>query len=181
MSPDARLYIRHVPSPLGLLRVTTSADALVGVAVEDREGAGELLEASRSAAAGEEPSILTMACAELTEYFEGRRTRFDLPRVPRGTAFQRAVWSALHDIPFGESVSYAGLAHKLARPGAARAVGAANGRNPILIVIPCHRVVGASGALVGYAGGLERKRWLLEHERRIAQLPSASRTQAEMA
>lgn len=107
--------------------------------------------------------------AQLDEYFEGRRVAFELALAPEGTAFQRRVWDGLRAIPLGETRGYGELAVALGLPaGAARAVGAANGRNPIAVVVPCHRVIGASGALTGYAGGVARKRWLLEHERAVA-------------
>lgn len=101
---------------------------------------------------------------QLTEYFQGVRTVFDLLLAPRGTAFQLAVWDALTAIPAGETRSYGEVATMLGQPSASRAVGMANGRNPIAIVVPCHRVVGANGTLTGYGGGLDRKRWLLQHE-----------------
>jgi methylated-DNA-[protein]-cysteine S-methyltransferase len=102
---------------------------------------------------------------QLTEYFEGRRTVFDLPLHQAGTPFQQTVWRGLLDIPFGQTWSYGQLAAHIGRPGAARAVGLANGRNPISIVVPCHRVIGSSGSLTGYGGGIERKRRLLDFER----------------
>ncbi len=101
---------------------------------------------------------------QLDEYFAGDRREFDLPLVPLGSEFQRRVWDGLLEIPYGETISYGELAREIGRPAAARAVGMANGQNPISIVIPCHRVIGADGALTGYAGGVERKRLLLEHE-----------------
>ncbi len=100
----------------------------------------------------------------LDAYFEGRPVAFDLPLAPAGTPFQQSVWNALCGIPYGETVSYAEIARRVGRPSAVRAVGAANGRNPIAILIPCHRVIGADARLVGYGGGLERKAWLLRHE-----------------
>lgn len=105
------------------------------------------------------------AARQLTEYFAGDRTDFDLDLAPAGTDFQRKVWTALSQIPFGTTESYGSLALRIGQPTASRAVGLANGRNPIAVVVPCHRVIGASGTLTGYAGGLERKQWLLEHER----------------
>lgn len=105
---------------------------------------------------------------QLEEYFAGQRTAFDLPMNLVGTPFQRTVWSALQEIPYGETWSYGQLAEQIGRPGAARAVGLANGRNPIGIIVPCHRVVGATGDLTGYGGGLERKRHLLDFERQRA-------------
>lgn len=104
------------------------------------------------------------AVAQLAEYFAGVRTAFDVPLAPRGTPFQQRVWQALTRIPAGATRSYGEIAAELGSPGASRAVGAATGRNPISIIVPCHRLVGASGALTGYAGGVDRKRWLLAHE-----------------
>jgi methylated-DNA-[protein]-cysteine S-methyltransferase len=109
--------------------------------------------------------VLRRAAAQLTEYFAGQRRAFDLPLAPRGTGFQRLVWEALTRIPHGETRSYRELACSLGRPSACRAVGAANGQNPISIIVPCHRVIASNGDLTGYAGGLAAKRWLLDHER----------------
>ena len=109
-------------------------------------------------------ALLVGAAGQLTEYFAGDRTEFDLPLRPIGTDFQRRVWRALCDIPFGRTWSYGELAMHIGSPTASRAVGLANGRNPISIVIPCHRVIGANGSMTGYGGGIERKRWLLAHE-----------------
>ena len=114
--------------------------------------------------AGPPRGVLATAARQLDAYFAKRRTAFDLPLAAPGTAFQRAVWAALVAIPFGETRSYGDIARAVGRPTASRAVGAANGQNPIGIIVLCHRVIGASGALTGYAGGLERKRWLLAHE-----------------
>ncbi|HEV3000767.1 MAG TPA: methylated-DNA--[protein]-cysteine S-methyltransferase [Solirubrobacteraceae bacterium] len=102
---------------------------------------------------------------QLGEYFAGERRAFDLPLAPAGTPWQRAVWAALLEVPYGETVTYAELAARAGRPGAARAAGAANGRNPISVVVPCHRVIGTSGSLTGYGGGLDAKGWLLALER----------------
>lgn len=104
------------------------------------------------------------AAQQLAEYFTGNRFEFDLPLVPRGTAFQLAVWRALLDIAYGETASYGAIARAVGRPDASRAVGAATGRNPLSLVVPCHRVVGADGTLTGYGGGLDRKAWLLDFE-----------------
>jgi methylated-DNA-[protein]-cysteine S-methyltransferase len=108
--------------------------------------------------------LLAEAEAQLTAYFAGERTRFELPLSPRGTDFQRSVWVAVDAVPYGATTTYSALAAQLGRPRACRAVGAANGRNPLPVVVPCHRVVGAAGALTGYGGGLERKRALLDLE-----------------
>lgn len=103
---------------------------------------------------------------QITEYFAGRRQAFELELAPRGTAFQLAVWNALLAIPYGDTISYAELARRIGKPAAVRAVGAANGANPIPVIIPCHRVIGSNGSLTGYGGGIERKQWLLAHEGR---------------
>ena len=115
------------------------------------------------------------AGAQLAEYFAGRRTAFDLPLDPRGTPFQLRVWAALRDIPYGATASYGQVASRLGQPGAARAVGGANNRNPLPIVVPCHRVIGADGALVGYGGGLHVKEYLLQLERGVAASSSGRR------
>lgn len=134
-----------------------------------------------------DPAPFTGVIRQLDEYFGGQRTEFDLPLNLVGTPFQRTVWAALREIPYGETWSYGELAKRIGRPGAARAVGLANGRNPIGILVPCHRVVGASGDLTGYGGGLERKQHLLDFERRrhgsahparLFEVPIVARTYA---
>lgn len=104
----------------------------------------------------------------LERYFSGRSKTFDVPLEPRGTEFQKSVWRALLEVPYGETTTYGDLARRLGNPSAVRAVGAANGANPIPIVIPCHRVIGSNGSLVGFGGGLPVKRWLLDHEAAVA-------------
>ena len=111
-----------------------------------------------------EPAALEEPARQLAEYFAGERRDFDLPLEPAGTPFQLRVWKMLRDIPYAETINYGQLANRIGNPNASRAVGLANGRNPISIVVPCHRVIGARGALTGYAGGLDRKRALLVHE-----------------
>jgi methylated-DNA-[protein]-cysteine S-methyltransferase len=111
--------------------------------------------------------------SQLGEYFAGTRTTFDLPLHLRGSAFQRRVWNALLEIPCGATTSYGAIAAAIGEPGAARAVGAANGQNPVAIIVPCHRVIGANGSLTGYGGGLPTKRWLLAHEAAQASLFTA--------
>lgn len=113
----------------------------------------------------------TAAARQLDAYFAGDRTRFDLDLTLAGTPFQQRVWAALREIPYGETVSYGELAVSLGQPNASRAVGLANGRNPIGIIVPCHRVIGANGSMTGYGGGLDRKRWLLSFERGGPQQP----------
>lgn len=115
-------------------------------------------------------AVLTATVAQLEEYFAGQRRDFDVPLDAHGTEFQQAAWAALRTIPYGETVSYGEQARRMGDVRKARAVGAANGRNPISIVVPCHRVVGADGSLTGFAGGMEAKAWLLEHERRALVL-----------
>ncbi len=112
--------------------------------------------------------------AQLEEYFAGERTDFELDLAPEGTEFQLSVWDALSEIPFGETRSYGEIAAAVGRPKAARAVGMANNRNPIAVIVPCHRVIGASGDLVGYGGGMDRKVWLLDHERAAERSANSS-------
>jgi methylated-DNA-[protein]-cysteine S-methyltransferase len=149
-----------MPSPVGELRLVAAGDALVGVYMEEHARAPRL-----AADDGRKDPVLSRARDQLAAWFAGERTGFDLPLAPAGTPFQLAVWRLLAEIPYGETRTYGDLARQLGRPSAARAVGAANARNPLSIVVPCHRVVGGGGELTGYAGGLGRKRWLLEHER----------------
>jgi len=111
--------------------------------------------------------LFAAAIDQLGAYFAGELTDFDLRLAPHGTDFQRRVWAALRTIPYGTTTSYGELAAELGNPGASRAVGLANGRNPIAIIVPCHRVIGSDGTLTGYGGGLDRKRWLLDHEQAV--------------
>lgn len=156
----AVIRYRYTDTPIGRLLLAGSQDALVGVYVDAHEHTPALDPAWRR-----DDDALEDARVQLDEYFAGARTRFDLPVRPTGTAFQLAVWSALQEIPFGETRSYGDIARRIGRPDAVRAVGAANGNNPISIVVPCHRVIGSDGSLTGYGWGVERKSWLLEHER----------------
>jgi len=157
-------------SPVGELLLVASDAGLVAIRFE-RNRHGEDPRASSvpsSEASGAEARILADARTQLDAYFAGALKDFDLPLDPRGTPFQQKVWTALRAIPFGQTVSYAELARRTGDPKAVRAVGAANGRNPIPLIVPCHRVIGADGSLVGFGGGLERKRWLLCHEGALA-------------
>lgn len=151
-----------LPSPVGTLTLVASDASLVAVLWPDdrpnRVRLGSVTEAP-------DHPVLRAATSQLSDYFAGTRTAFDLPLDPHGTDFQRAVWRALSDVPHGETRSYAAIAAAIDRPTAVRAVGAANGRNPLSIVVPCHRVIGASGTLTGFAGGLAAKRYLLDLER----------------
>jgi methylated-DNA-[protein]-cysteine S-methyltransferase len=152
-------------SPLGPVIVVVDEDAIVEVAIGPATGAGGR---HGSGVSTRRTPIGDEALTQLEEYFEGRRREFDLPVRLVGTPFRRAAWEALCTIPFGSTISYGEQAARMGRSGAARAVGGANGANPIPIVIPCHRVVGADGSLTGYTGGLHIKSWLLDHERRVA-------------
>jgi methylated-DNA-[protein]-cysteine S-methyltransferase len=164
------LYYDRIESPVGtLLAAVDEAGALACLTFADG-GAGAAAEWARLAAADgsaprRDPARCGAVAAQLGEYFARRREAFDLPLAPRGgTPFQRAVWAELGRIPYGTTISYGELARRLGRPGAARAVGAANHANPLPIVVPCHRVVGGDGSLTGYGGGLDRKRSLLSLE-----------------
>jgi O-6-methylguanine DNA methyltransferase len=151
-------FVTLLDSPIGRLSLYSDGDALTGLYMEKREPEGDAL-------AGDTIAVLKRAARQLEEYFAGHRREFDLPIALHGTAFQRRVWEQLQVIPCGATLSYGQVAQRLRQPSASRAVGLANGRNPVSIVIPCHRVIGADGSLTGYGGGLERKQWLLEHER----------------
>ena len=154
MSSDTLDYYRPPEADaLGLILVRANARGITEV-----DFVGEAQEPPR-------PGPFTeQACEQLAEYFAGTRRGFDLPLAPTGTDFQRRVWAALAAIPYGETRNYAELAEQLGSKGGQRAVGAANGRNPIAIVVPCHRVIGSDGRMTGYAGGIGRKRWLLAFE-----------------
>jgi methylated-DNA-[protein]-cysteine S-methyltransferase len=155
------LHAHSIESPVGRLLLVATDDALVGMHFPSREP--PRIDAKTLARCEGHP-VLARARDQLREYFAGARRVFDLPLAPRGTPFQEAVWQALRAIPFGETRSYAAIATAIGRPSAMRAVGAANGKNPIAIIVPCHRVIGADGSLTGFGGGLPRKRWLLRHE-----------------
>lgn len=131
----------------------------------DEHGIAKILSSDEEAPESETiPDVLQPAVTQLQEYFNGSRTCFNFTLNPQGTAFQKKVWNALINIPFGKTLSYHQLAMQLGDVKAIRAVASANGKNPLWIVVPCHRVIGANGSLTGYAGGLWRKKWLLEHE-----------------
>lgn len=157
-------------TPIGRLLLLGDGTSLTGVhfpsAAVARDGTKDHRHGWATVPAGsrEDSAALREPLSQLEAYFEGRLQRFDLPLAPRGTPFQLRVWNALRDIPYGETASYGAIAAGLGEPGASRAVGAANGNNPIPVIVPCHRVIGADGTLTGFGGGLERKRWLLEHE-----------------
>ncbi|PIE89350.1 MAG: cysteine methyltransferase [Acidobacteria bacterium] len=147
-------------SPLGTLTLVATRTHLKGICFEGREKA-----TWKDQPVDKENAVLRETKKQLQQYFNGQRKIFNLPLQPDGTVFQQHVWQALLHIPFGQTASYSHIARAIDNPKAVRAVGAANGRNPIPIVIPCHRVIGKGGALTGYAGGLSRKEWLLDHEK----------------
>jgi methylated-DNA-[protein]-cysteine S-methyltransferase len=157
-----------VDSPIGPLTLVAADGRITGLYMDaQRHRPGEEVVGSAGKPAAEP---FTTAADQLARYFAGQLTEFDLPLAPAGTRFQRAVWDALRQIPYGETWSYGQLASKIGNPAAVRAVGLANGRNPIALVVPCHRVIGADGSLTGYGGGLDRKRFLLDLEARGARL-----------
>lgn len=159
----------YAPTPLGRVLVAIADEHLVGLYFDGHE---------RTPALDGVPHVETAALAlvrrQLAEYFAGSRDTFELPIRPEGTSFQRDVWTALVAIPPGTTATYSEIAERIGRPRASRAVGAANGGNPISIVIPCHRLVGAGGGLTGYGWGLQRKEWLIAHERTMAEARAAS-------
>jgi len=146
-------------TPIGLVRLVEQDGAITRVDLSSCDGF-----AARESGQAGTSALLRSALQQLQEYFAGTRMTFDLPLRPAGTAFQRQAWQALCAIPYGQTRSYAQQARAVGRPTATRAIGAANGRNPIAIVVPCHRVIGSDGSLTGYAGGEPVKRWLLQHE-----------------
>jgi methylated-DNA-[protein]-cysteine S-methyltransferase len=161
------LFTTTFQSPLGPLGLCARGDELVAIYLPDQSPPAE--------ARPRVTPVLATASIQLAEYFAGTRCEFDLPLGARGTGFQQLVWRALLAIPYGATASYGEIARAIGRPSASRAVGAANGKNPLAIVVPCHRVIGANGTLVGYGGGMPAKRWLLEHEAAVARRAAASR------
>jgi methylated-DNA-[protein]-cysteine S-methyltransferase len=169
--------LRHhfVPSPLGpLLLVADEADRLCGLYLPDHKGVPAAAPGRHDAG-----GVAAAAAAQLDEYFAGERTAFHLPLATAGSPLQERVWAALRAVPYGTTTTYGRIAADLGMgPGAARAVGSANGANPLSIIVPCHRVIGASGSLTGYAGGLQAKRHLLTHEARGLRGASGSSARA---
>jgi methylated-DNA-[protein]-cysteine S-methyltransferase len=156
-----------IGSPIGPLTLIAQDGRLAGVHMQITRyepDAGAL----GAAVACESDPVLAAAASQLDAYFRGELTSFDLPLSLEGTQFQRCVWMALQSIPYGQTISYGELARRIGQPSASRAVGLANGRNPVAIVVPCHRVIGADGSLTGYGGGMDRKRFLLALEQRAS-------------
>lgn len=163
---ERTLISKVTDSPVGPLTLIADETALVAVLWPDDAPGRVRLE--HRPARSDESALLDRVAAQLDEYFAGTRTEFDLPLAPRGTQFQLEVWRALETIPYGETMTYGELATSIGRPTAARAVGNANRRNPLSIVVPCHRVIGSTGALTGFAGGLGTKEQLLDMEHQAA-------------
>lgn len=143
----------YIKTPLGIAKISGDDNGIVAISILDEGNPCK-----------KTPHVLKRAVNQLQEYFEGKRTQFDFKLQPQGTEFQQKVWQALLEIPFGKTCSYMDLSKKLGDVKAIRAVASANGKNPLWIVVPCHRIIGTNGSLTGYAGGLWRKKWLLEHE-----------------
>ncbi|MGD9897772.1 MAG: methylated-DNA--[protein]-cysteine S-methyltransferase [Calditrichaceae bacterium] len=152
------LYSAYYQSEIGILKITASEDALVSL---------DFVNATTKPEPAKSNRIIEKTIDQLNQYFSGMRHDFDLDLDPRGTPFQKRVWEKLSEIPYGKTVSYSDIALRLGDKGAVRAVGLANKKNPIAIIIPCHRVIGTDGRLIGYAGGIHRKEWLLRHEKAI--------------
>lgn len=159
------VYFDIVDSPLGSILLASDGSALSGAWFE-----GQRYHPATGAGWQQAPGLplLRQAARELAEYFAGQRRAFDVPLAPRGTPFQRCVWDAIAAVPFGTTIAYRELARRAGRPDSIRAAGAATGRNPVSIIVPCHRIVAADGGLTGYAGGLDRKRALLALEQAAA-------------
>ena len=147
------MEIAYIDTPIGYAALKGDKNGLASITVFDDKKPNTII-----------PEILEEAVNQFQEYFDGKRFTFDLNLNPQGTDFQKSVWKALLEIPYGKTVSYLELSKTLGNVKAIRAVAAANGKNPLWIVVPCHRVIGSNGDLTGYAGGLHRKKWLLEHE-----------------
>ncbi len=149
-------YIKYYEFPIGWLKITTNNSHLIAVSFSDKEG-----ESSEDL-----PPVLIDTFNQLTEYFEGMRKSFQIKLAPEGTDFQHKIWELVEKVPFGETTSYLDIALQSGSEKNTRAVGLANGKNPIPIIIPCHRIIGTNGKLTGYAGDLDKKRWLLLHEQK---------------
>jgi methylated-DNA-[protein]-cysteine S-methyltransferase len=156
-----------IDSPIGPLTLIAQDGRLAGVHMEITRYRPDAGVVGAAVASGSDP-VFAAAAEQLDAYFRGELTSFDLPLSLDGTRFQRSVWAALQSIPYGQTISYGELARRIGQPSASRAVGLANGRNPVAIVVPCHRVIGADGSLTGYGGGMDRKRFLLGLEQRVS-------------
>jgi methylated-DNA-[protein]-cysteine S-methyltransferase len=155
-------FTTYYQSPVGLLRISGTEHFISEVHFLKEE------EQATQTTATPLPPLAIQAVEQLIEYFNGNRRVFELPVVQEGTGFQQKVWGELMNIPFGKTISYLEMSRRLGDPKVIRAAAAANGKNNVAIIVPCHRVIGSNNELVGYAGGLKRKKWLLEHEKKIA-------------
>lgn len=154
----AETFDQYLLSPIGWLRLSATEEALVSISFVENEG---------DSSSGQY-AFMEQVVQQLNEYFDGTRSDFDIPLSPDGSDFQKKVWKLVSEVPFGETASYLDIAIKSGSEKNTRAVGLANGKNPIPIIIPCHRIIGSNGKLTGYAGGLDKKRWLLQHELRFS-------------
>ncbi|MCI8483861.1 MAG: methylated-DNA--[protein]-cysteine S-methyltransferase [Lachnospiraceae bacterium] len=159
-------YFDHISTPLGEMLLIEENNAITHLSLPAKESLPE--DFLKTSAIEQCTPVILSAKAQLTEYFQGNRREFDLPLNPSGTPFQKKVWKALCTIPYGETRSYKDIAVQIENPKGCRAVGMANNKNTIMIIIPCHRVIGSNGSLVGYGGGLHIKEWLLAHERKYS-------------
>lgn len=163
-----RAYVT-IESPIGPLTLVAQGGALACLYMNDHRHAPEVSAfGAAEPGPGPQAEVLELTEHQLAEYFAGERQEFNIPLHMPGTPFQQQVWAGLRQIPFGETISYGELARRLGQPNASRAVGLANGKNPVSIIVPCHRVIGASGRLTGYGGGLDRKQLLLDLERKVS-------------
>ena len=154
----SKLYKLDYPSPIGILEIVGTEEAIVTILFSEKEKQEHVWQSDT-------PKVLEHCHLQLDEYFKGERSTFSFPYITHGTDFQQAVWNALKQIPYGETGSYKDIAVAIGNEKAIRAVGSANGKNKLSIVIPCHRIIGSNGQLTGYAGGVWRKEWLLQHEK----------------
>ncbi|MGH9127332.1 MAG: methylated-DNA--[protein]-cysteine S-methyltransferase [Acidimicrobiales bacterium] len=168
----ATIRYSFTPSPLGSILLSASETGLRGL-----HFTGHAHSPEPAVPWERDDDAFEGLSAQLAEYFDGRRTDFDVPLDMVGTAFERQVWAALLGVGYGETASYGEIARRIGRPGAARAIGAANGRNPVSIIVPCHRVIGADASLTGYGWGVDRKAWLLDLERRTSGADVGARPQ----
>lgn len=145
-------YYDHFDTPLGLMEITANDQAVLAIHFADQ---------TKTVNANE---MTDLAKTQMQQYYQGELKEFDMPMQPEGTEFQKSVWRALTTVDYGKTCSYADIANKINKPKAVRAVGSANGKNPMTIVVPCHRIIGSNGSLTGYASGVDRKAWLLNHE-----------------
>jgi methylated-DNA-[protein]-cysteine S-methyltransferase len=175
MSAFVTSYSR-CPSPIGVWLLVSDGESLTGVYPESHRAVPDVTDGWRK-----DDAFFAGVRDQLGAYFSGRLMDFTVRLAPKGTHFQRRVWDALREIPLGQTTSYGALASHLGSPSSSRAVGAANGKNPISLIVPCHRVIGSSGLLTGYAGGLELKQWLLEHEATTARRSAGGVTPVSLA